>query len=273
MGSLLVSEVMMRDYPRIDKDDSLERALEVMEDYDLDRVVVFDEGRLVGVMTKKDIMMKLAKLRTRLWSTGRLHVSNFMTPNPKTISASEPLAKAAIVMAEEDIGSLPVVSGEDVVGLVTRLEASFVLRDRSDIRALDVMRTLPEALKETHKVLHARQLLLRYDTPFLPVVDEAGRPVGYVTIDIIADAFIAFYKRVPEKYRKERIEHLLVADIMRLRPPSVAPDTPLPEVIRVIGERRSKGVIVLHNNRIVGIITLHDLVRYAARLAQSHGEV
>ena len=268
MASLRVCDVMVREYPRVDKDDSLEEALRAMDRYELDRVIVFDEGRLSGIMTKKDVMVKLATLRTRQWSIGSLHVSNFMTPNPETINASEPLGKAVLVMAEKGIGSLPVL-GDDgrVVGLLTRLEACMLLRSRSDIRALDVMKTLPEALRETHKLLHARQLLLRYDTPFLPVLSSEGRVVGYVTTDIVADAIIAFYRRVPEKHRRERIEHLLVADVMRLRPPVVEPETPVPEVIRVIGEKRSKGVVVVHEGRLVGIVTLNDLIAYAARLA------
>ncbi len=88
--------------------------------------------------------------------------------------------------------------------------------------------------------------------------------MGYLTIDEIADAFLAFHDIVPVRFRKERIEHLLVDDVMRLRPPTLSVNDSVAEAVRKILERKTKGAVVVHENRIVGIVTLNELVRLVA---------
>ncbi len=261
---LSVRDIMLREYPAVEKNETLIQAVRVMEKYESDRVLVFSEGRLVGIMTKKDIMTKLATLRTRNVVPGRLHVSSFMTPDPITVEPSLQAADAAQKMIENNIGSLPVVEGEKVVGLVTRWEIAKLVEAMEDVKVVDVMVTTPEVLRTTNKVLHARQVLLRYNLLFVPVLDEEGRLVGYVTVDEVADAFLAFHDIVPEKYRKERIEHLIVDDIMRLRPPIVSPSSSVKEAYEKMAEKRSKGVAVVHEGRLVGIVTLNELVKLVA---------
>ena len=259
-----VRDIMLTDYPAVEKNETLVQAVRVMERYDSDRVVVFSEGRLAGIMTKKDIMVKLATLRTRSVTPGRLHVSSFMTPDPKTIGPDASAVEAAQVMVGNNIGSLPVVEGDETVGLVTRWEVAKLVAALPDVKVVDVMITVPEVLRITNKVLHARQVLLRYNLLFVPVLDDEGRLVGYVTVDEVADAFLAFHDIVPEKYRIERIEHLLVDDIMRLRPPVVSPDANVVEAFERMSEKKSKGVAVVHEGKLVGIVTLNALVKLIA---------
>jgi CBS domain-containing protein len=46
-------------------------------------------------------------------------VRNTMTENPRTVSPDLPVAEAARLMRSEDVGSLPVLENERVVGVVT----------------------------------------------------------------------------------------------------------------------------------------------------------
>ncbi|NOZ88844.1 MAG: CBS domain-containing protein [Crenarchaeota archaeon] len=268
LESLKAADIMLREYPAVDKDETLEQAVRVMKRYDSDRVVVFEKKKLVGIMTKKDIMMKLATMRTRNVVPGRLHVSSFMSWNPKTIPPDLQVVDVAARMLADNVGSYPVVEGEDVKGLVTRWEVASLVNSFEDVKAADVMTTIPEVLRTTHKVLHARQLLLKYNVLFLPVVDEEGRLVGYVTVDEIADAFLAFHDIVPERFRKERIEHLLVDDIMRLRPPTVKPDDSVVEAYEKMRAKKTKGAVVVHEGRPIGLVTLVELVKLVATRGQ-----
>ena len=258
---LTIRDVMKRDFPIVAKDETLEHAIRLMEKYEMDRVVAVKSGVVVGIMTKKDVMMKLATLRTRRVVPGRLHVSSFMTPDPIVLGPSASVVEAAKTMVEKNIGSIPVVeSSREPIGLVTRWEIAG-LAGNIDAKAADIMMAVPEALKPDNKVLHARQVILKYDLLFMPVVDEEGRVLGYVSIDEVADAFFAFHDIVPEKHRKERIEHLLVVDIMRRRPPVVGPEASIRRVVEEIMSKKSKGAVVVYGDRIVGIITLKELVK------------
>ncbi len=257
-------DIMMRDYPAVDKDETLEHAVRVMKRYDTDRVLAFEDEKLEGIMTKKDIMMKLATLRTRNVAPGRMHVSSFMTWNPKTAPPDATVTELAQRMISEGIGSYPIVEGDKVVGLVTRWEIASLAPLFENVKVVDVMTTVPEVLRTTHKVLHARQLLLRYNVLFLPVVDEEGRLIGYVTTDEIADALLAFHDIVPEKFRKERIDHLLVDDIMRLRPPTVSPDDSVATAFEKMKSKKTKGAVVVHEGKPIGLVTLNELVKLVA---------
>ncbi|HIQ55544.1 MAG TPA: CBS domain-containing protein [Pyrodictium sp.] len=259
---VFVKDVMLKEFPKVNKNETLEHAYRLMRKYDTDRILVVDGDRLVGIMTKWDVMEKLATLRTRQVVPGRLHVSSFMSTDLKTISPTADPRQAAQIMLENNIGGLPVVEDGKAVGLITRWEIASLAKQRIDVRAVDMMAASPVALKPTDTALYARKVFETYNTIFVPVVDEGGRPIGYVTVSEIADALYAFHDIVEEKHRKKRISHLLVEDFMRLRPPYVEPDTPLPKIVEAMIEKKSKGAIVVQSDRIVGIVTLVEILKY-----------
>jgi len=106
----------------------------------LGKVVVIDEDRVVGVITKADIMfMNIGGLisstlrfirRTSLLDRGFSNIvgiyalplaSDVMTPNPITIESNEDLALAADIMVKHRLGTLPVVNKEGrLLGLLTK---------------------------------------------------------------------------------------------------------------------------------------------------------
>ncbi len=262
--NIRVADIMKREYPVVDKDETLEHAIRVMKRYDSDRVLAVEGGKLIGIMTKKDIMLKLATLRTKSVSPGRMHVSSFMSWSPKTVSPDTRVVDVASMMINDNIGSYPVVRGDEILGLITRVEIAELAKEIGYVKAVDVMVSIPEALYPTNKLLHARQIALRYNLLFIPVVDEVGRLAGYITVDDIADAFLAFYDIVPEKFRKEKIDHLVVDDIIRLRPPVVSPEDTLDTVVEEVLSRRSKGAAVVHGEKPIGIISLVELVKAVA---------
>ncbi len=262
-----IGDVMEKEFPIVDKDETLYHAVKVMEKYGYDRVVVVEEGRLVGVATKKDILMKLGTERTRRTTPSRMHISSFMTPNPITITPEKTIGEAAKTMVSREISSLPVVEGNELVGLVTKTTIAKLLVDL-DVPVREVMTTSPIAVKLTDRVLHVRQLILNEGLTFIPVIDEEGRVLGSISIDEVADALLAFHDIVPEKHRKERIQHLLVSDVMRLRPPKASATDPLGEVIKDMLKRRYRGAIIVDDEgRPIGVVTLTDITEYMATLA------
>lgn len=265
-SQIKVREVMEKDFPIVSKDETLYHAVKVMEKYGYDRVVVVKEGRLVGIATKKDILMKLGTERTRRTTTGRMHISSFMTPNPLTVTPDSTVGEAAKTMISKEISSLPVLEGDKLVGLVTKWTIAKLLED-VDVPVREVMSSSPMAVKLTDRILHVRQLILNEGLTFIPVIDEDGRVIGAISIDEVADALFAFHDIVPEKHRKERIQHLLVSDVMRLRPPRVQATDPLGETIKEMRKRDYRGAIVVDNeDRPIGVVTLTDITEYFATM-------
>ncbi len=258
-----VGDVMLREFPRVDKNDSIYHAVKLMDKHDMDRVVVTESGRLVGVVTKKDIIVKLGAERRRQLSPGRMRVSGFMSMNPVTVEPGTPIPEAAGIMVDQNISGLPVVEEGRLVGLVTKWELLKAVRgDNTPLSLLSV--TVPIALKTTDTLLHARKLLMDNELPMLPVLDEENRLVGTVSIDEIADVLFAFYDLVPAKYRRERIHNILVSDFMRLRPPRMPGEASLGEAAGLMIEKRYRGVVIVSGELPTGLVTLTETTSYIA---------
>lgn len=116
-------------------------------------------------------------------------IQDTMTANPKTIEAGTTVAEAARTMKSEDVGSLPIVEGDRLVGVVTDRDLAIrVLAEGKsgettvgEVASRDVITIDPQQSLEEAVRLMAEHQLRR-----LPVVEEDGTLVG-----ILAQADIA----------------------------------------------------------------------------------
>ena len=110
-------------------------------------------------------------------------VRDAMTPGVRSVSPSDSLTDAAVAMRDEDVGSLPVVAGDRVVGIVT--DRDIVVRavaERADPQTLvvgDVSSGELVTVQPDENLDEALELMARHRVRRLPVV-ENGRLVGVV---------------------------------------------------------------------------------------------
>ena len=110
-------------------------------------------------------------------------IRDVMTQNPSSCAPSTAVVEAAKVMAREDVGAVPVVEGDRLVGVVTDRDVVVrVLAEERDPQATtvgeivssDVVSVAPDAGLD-----EALRLLARHQVRRLPVV-EGDRLVGIV---------------------------------------------------------------------------------------------
>ena len=104
------------------------------------------------------------------------------------------------------------------------------------------------------------ELLRRRDLRALPVVED-GRLVGIVTdLDIrqVASAYPLF--RDPDEIRRYT-ENLTVSAAMTADPMTIAVDAPLVEAAKILETYRISSLPVLDHHRLVGILSVTDLLR------------
>jgi CBS domain-containing protein len=128
-----------------------------------------------------------------------------------TIFSIEPegrLAAAVDLMVSNDIGSLVVMRGSEMAGMLTFREVLQELNARAgnlgDARAGDVMNAAPITGTPTDTVEHARETMTVNHVRYLPIVDQ-GRLLGVISFHDIAKAVIKqtdFENRLLKRYIK-----------------------------------------------------------------------
>ena len=135
-----------------------------------------------------------------------MKVIDVMTKEPLTIAPGETIGQADELMSENNIRQIPVVSGRDLVGIVTDRDirsflSSSLLGDpearervlRATVR--DVMTTAPIFVSPNDDLEEAVELLIEEKIGGIPVVDESEGLVGIVTyIDLLR----CFLNRIQE---------------------------------------------------------------------------
>jgi acetoin utilization protein AcuB len=93
------------------------------------RLPVLDkEGRLVGIVSEKDLLYASPSPATSLsiyemhYLLTQLRVTELMTADVVTVTPDTPLEEAALIMADNKIGGLPVVEGSALVGIITETD-------------------------------------------------------------------------------------------------------------------------------------------------------
>lgn len=108
-------EIMTEDVLTVAPEDTLGEVASKMVDRGVGAVVVSDFGRIIGVLTERDIMRAVAA-RTH---SSDVRVREWMTSDPITASADTDVEEAARTMMDNGFRHLPVVEGESAIGIVS----------------------------------------------------------------------------------------------------------------------------------------------------------
>jgi acetoin utilization protein AcuB len=124
---MLVGERMTRNPITTTPETTVSDALYLMRREKVRRLPVLDRphGKLVGIVTDKDLLNASPSVATSLsvWEINyllaRLTVAEVMTKGVVVVREDEALEDAARIMADNKIGSLPVIRGDTLVGIIT----------------------------------------------------------------------------------------------------------------------------------------------------------
>jgi acetoin utilization protein AcuB len=123
---MLVGKRMTRNPITIPPDVSIAEAMEWMKREKVRRFPVVDKkGKLVGIVTREDLLHASPSSVTSLnvWEVSYLlsqvKVKEVMAKDVITVTEDVPLEEAARIMADNKIGSMPVMRDSMVVGIIT----------------------------------------------------------------------------------------------------------------------------------------------------------
>lgn len=124
-----VEDVMQRDYVSVGPEDFLDLVDDVMNLGRIRHMPVLESGRLVGVVSQRDLLaaslskvMEVDAAERRSFMRS-IAVGVVMTRDPITVAPGTPLREAGRMVLAHRIGCLPVVDGEGrMQGLVTETD-------------------------------------------------------------------------------------------------------------------------------------------------------
>jgi CBS domain-containing protein len=105
---------MSPDLLSVEPGETITEVAQQMVERNVGAVLVLDRGRPVGIMTERDLMRAVAR-----GLHGDAVVAEYMTKDPETIEPDDTTQHAAALMIHGGFRHLPVVEGDDVVGILS----------------------------------------------------------------------------------------------------------------------------------------------------------
>lgn len=281
-----VADRMTPDPLPIAPEASLDEALALFQDHGFRHLPVVSGGSLVGILSDRDLSLATGRVpfADRLpglpGSRGEdaLHppglVSEVMRSPVVTVAPERPLREAAGLLLEEQVGSLPVVGGERLVGILTDTDLLREFRMECDDH--------PDGPGHCETVEHHMQhevvslgpgdtvedaigLCLAHGFHHVPVVED-GTLLGLVSD---RDLKLGFGRAiaadlVAEEEGRLEVSPLALSSVMTHCVVDVDPRFRLCRAAAILIKNKFSALPITDGGRLVGILTQTDILRHYA---------
>ncbi|HWT76375.1 MAG TPA: CBS domain-containing protein [Mobilitalea sp.] len=110
-----VREIMSQDIASLRSDDSIERAAQLMKQYNCGSIPVCTDDKLIGIVTDRDIALRSVASGQDVTSQ---RVGDIMTESVVFASPETDVNDAAKLMSDRQIRRLPIVENNRLIGIV-----------------------------------------------------------------------------------------------------------------------------------------------------------
>ncbi|MCD7781422.1 MAG: CBS domain-containing protein [Methanosphaera sp.] len=260
-----IEDVMSEGIITIRKDQTISDALKLMEKHKISRLPAISskDDELVGIITEKDIATKIASSKYEDVPLSHMRVSTIMTRDVITAKPGDSTISVLKTMIEKHIGGIPIIKDGTIIGMVTKTD--FLKNVESEPYTTtpikDIMTPRVVTVNPDDRLVHARRLMIDKEIDRLVVVDS-GLIMGIITAKDMAKTLIDFKKRVPEKYQENQIRNLFVQEVMSQTIETTTKDTSIADVANIMVEKEFSGIPISENNKIQGIVSKTDILKF-----------
>jgi acetoin utilization protein AcuB len=120
-----IRDMMTKNPVTVDSETLVMDAQKIMKENNVRRLPVVDKGKLLGIVTKHDILEASPSPATSLsvhelnYLLSKMKVKEIMKKNPVTLTPDTPFEEALKIGQEKKIGSFPVLENGKLVGIAT----------------------------------------------------------------------------------------------------------------------------------------------------------
>ncbi len=122
---------MSRDLLSVSPGDSLTEVAQRMVERDVGAVLVMVGSELAGILTERDVLRAVAA-----GIEEKTVVSDWMTRDPDTMAPDDTTQQAAVLMIHGGFRHLPLMEGDDVVGMLSIRDLMRVVLDNAAPRGV-----------------------------------------------------------------------------------------------------------------------------------------
>lgn len=285
--SLRISNYITDQACTIAPSDSIDRAINLMEERGIQHLIAAVDGRPVGVISDRDIlistgwMLSVERNETK-WNSHATNMSpkrveQIMSRPVHVIDVSDDVREAAKLMTDRKVSAAPVVAAERIVGIITDTDllgwledlavngsatAKFLAAEVRTLMSVPVITVEPKGsldeIVDIFRRFHVRHVPVAIRKELLGIVSDRDvrRALGWSSVrDLQADATARVaVARMP----------MNAAEIMQGNVETIAPSSTLGESVRRMLDRRIHSLPVIERDELVGMITQTDFVRAIA---------
>ena len=274
-----IEDVMNEEVILAEENEQVSHARNLMLKHGYSRILVVDqEGKPVGILTEKDLTRKMRsngpKWKRR--TIDKISIRRVMTPNPVTITPFREVREAVELMIKNDISSIPVTDGDEVVGIITKSELMDFYRQKytGKWKISDLMTSEVVTVNENHSIGHVISIMDDQKIGKVIVMRD-NEPVGIITSANISFANvedpetgvsvekIAFLRKIDgqEKRNVREVSMVTAGDIMTNHLIKIEQEKDAASAADIMNQKEVSGLPVVDGNELVGIITKTDIIR------------
>lgn len=266
----------------VSPDETIAYARNLMVKRKISRLLVMDNGKLTGILTKKDIAYRL-RHGEPAWKRrpiDQIPAGTFATDCVLTVSPDTETRSIAKIFMENNISSVPVVNEGTVMGIVTKsdLMTSRLLKHMAGT-VRDVMEDVL-VVSRYHSLDHVIDLMNERNDKLI-VTNNDGTIAG-----IITETNLAFLEPGAKKPGSEQKEvkflrkqepaglksyryvvkvSTIAEDVMSSPVITTGPDVPLADAVAEMEKLHINSLAVVENGSIMGIIKRDDIIKEVAK--------
>ncbi len=179
---MVVADYMTQDVVSVEIPGNRDDVLKILKRTGISGVPVLKEKKLVGIITRKNLLRKSEETQLGL----------LMTPDPVTIAPDAPISEAARLMITHNVRRLPVVKDEELVGLLSvadLIHAIAQLRIKDEIKERFTSQTF--ALWEETPLPLVGRIMEISGFEAIPILDGESKLQGIISErDLIRNSLI-----------------------------------------------------------------------------------
>ena len=182
---MLVENWMSKDVVTVDVNDSMQDATRLLKKHNIRGLPVIENGKLVGIVTDRDLKRASAsdattlEIHELLYLISKIKVKEVMTKDPITIPLDYTVDEAAEVLLENKLSGAPVVDDKgQLTGIITQTDIFRVLVSLTGVKKPGIqfafqLRDYPGSIKKVADIIR------KYGGRIMSILSSHDNQVNY----------------------------------------------------------------------------------------------